>query len=77
MSKKKKKNFEDAFAELEEIAGELESGELPLDEAIEKYEKGVGALKECYRILGEAEKKIEILVKDVDGALAAEPLDEE
>ena len=69
----KKRKFEEAFKELEEIAGELEGGDIPLDEAIAKYEKGIKALKECYEILGEAEKRIEILSKELDGAMKAAP----
>lgn len=69
----KKRKFEEAFKELEEIAGQLESGDIPLDEAIAKYEKGIKALKECYEILGEAEKKIEILSKELDGAMKSAP----
>jgi exodeoxyribonuclease VII small subunit len=71
----KKIKFEEAFKELEEIAEALEAGELPLDEAIAKYEKGIKALKECYEILGEAEKRIEILSKELDGAMKAAPFD--
>jgi exodeoxyribonuclease VII small subunit len=69
----KKRKFEEAFKELEEITQSLEEGELTLDDAIAKYEKGIKALKECYEILGESEKRIEILSKELEGAVKAAP----
>lgn len=59
-----KTNFEDKIKELEEIAGELESGGLNLDESMKKFEAGMKLSKECTKILDEAEKKIMILVND-------------
>ncbi|MCZ6602078.1 MAG: exodeoxyribonuclease VII small subunit [Planctomycetota bacterium] len=67
-----KGKFEEAYAELERIIRALEGGETSLDESLEYYEKGVAALKTCHRILEEAEKKIEILVKDSQGELHEE-----
>jgi exodeoxyribonuclease VII small subunit len=66
MAKKKtatkpKISFEQNLVQLEEIVDGLESGDLPLEEAINKYEAGIVALKECYAILNEAEKKIETI----------------
>jgi len=69
----KKRKFEEAFKELEEITQSLEEGELTLDDAISKYEKGIKALKECYEILGESEKRIEILSKELEGAVKSAP----
>ena len=63
----KKKTFEDSLNELEEIAGELEAGDLPLEKAIAKYEQGVKAYKACRKFLDDARKRIEILVKDEQG----------
>jgi exodeoxyribonuclease VII small subunit len=60
---KKKANFEDALVRLEKIVDDLETGDLTLDLSIAKYESGVGALKECYDILRDAEKKVEILLQ--------------
>ena len=68
-------SFEEMMAKLDEIATELESGELPLEKAIERYEEGVGCYKECHRILAGAEKKVELLTKSADGALEAEPFE--
>ncbi|MCZ6692044.1 MAG: exodeoxyribonuclease VII small subunit [Planctomycetota bacterium] len=67
-----KGKFEEAYEELERIIRALEGGETSLDESLEYYEKGVAALKTCHRILEDAEKKIEILVKDSQGELHEE-----
>ena len=72
---KKEQTFEKSLAELEGIIAELEGGELPLDNMMEHYEKGVKALKMCRKVLDAAEKKIEILVKDKDDALKTEPFE--
>ena len=75
--KKKSQKFEDLLAELEETVRELEGGEIGLDEALAKYEKGILALKQCYDILRAAEKKIEILAKNPDGTLSTKPFEGE
>jgi len=72
---KKEPTFEESLAELEAIMAELEGGELPLEEMMKRYEKGVKALELCRKVLDRAEKKIEILVKNKDGELNAEPFD--
>lgn len=59
-----KTNFEDKINELEEIARELEDGNLNLDESIKKFEDGMKLSKECTKILDQAEKKIMILVNE-------------
>ncbi|NOZ22384.1 MAG: exodeoxyribonuclease VII small subunit [Planctomycetes bacterium] len=66
---KEKVKFEAAFSRLEELVGELESGELSLDDSLEKYGEAVKALKLCRKMLGDAEKKIEVLTKDEKGNL--------
>lgn len=55
--------FEDALAELEEIVAELEQGDAPLDEAIARFERGVALSRRCEDRLGEAEKKLAVLLK--------------
>lgn len=59
--------FEEALAKLEKIVGGLESGELPLEEAIAKYEEGMNLSKICSRKLETAREKIEILIKSDKG----------
>ena len=66
------KSFEDNLKELEEIAKNLESGNLNLEEAIKEFEKGMDLSKKCTEKLDEAEKKINILVQDENGNLTEE-----
>ena len=76
-SEKTKPKFEEALKSVEEVVRSLESGKLGLEESLEKYEAGIAALRTCYKILEEAEKKIQILVKEKDGSLTATDLDSE
>ncbi len=69
--------FEEALEKLETIAGQLESGDLPLEESLAKYEEGVKLVRICQKKLGEAKKKIEILIKTKDGKVKLEPFEEE
>jgi len=59
--------FEECLKELEKIVSKLESGNLGLAESLDQYEQGVGHLKNCYKLLDRAEKRIEI-VSGVDPA---------
>lgn len=63
----KKETFEDHLKQVEDVVRALESGKLGLEESIERYEIGIRAIKECYKILEAAEKKIQILAKERDG----------
>ena len=56
-----KKSFEKALTDLEGLVSELESGELALDDSIDKFEQGVKLYKNCKTLLGKAEKKISVL----------------
>jgi len=67
---KKCESFEEALAELELIAHDLESGELGLDESIARYEEGITYAQFCRKKLEEAERKIEILQKNKDGSVS-------
>ena len=69
------KTFEASLAELEEIVTKLEDGDLPLEASLELFEKGIRLSRACRERLTNAERRIEILVKDADGDLRAEPLD--
>ena len=60
--KKEEMKFEEAMNKLEEIAKELENGELTLDESVNKFEEGMKLSKKCTKILNEAEKKINLLI---------------
>lgn len=65
-------SFEDKMKKLEEIANELEKGELNLDDSVSKFEEGMKLSKECSEMLEKAEKKITMLIKDEDGNLSEE-----
>ena len=69
------KTFEASLTELEEIVTKLEDGDLPLEASLELFEKGIKLSRACRERLTNAERRIEILVKDADGDLRAEPLD--
>jgi exodeoxyribonuclease VII small subunit len=72
---KSKAKFEECLKNVEDVVRSLESGKLGLEESLEKYEAGVAALRSCYRILEEAEKKIQVLVKEKDGSLTPTDFD--
>lgn len=60
--------FEDALKGLEDIVERLEKGDLSLDETLSGYEEGIKLYKQCVGLLEDAEKKIQILVKNENGA---------
>lgn len=62
-------NFEDNMKQLEQIAGELEKGDLDLDASVKKFEEGKKISKECSEMLERAEKKITMLIKDNNGEM--------
>ena len=67
MSSTKKFNLEKSLAELEELVDELESGDLPLEKAMKKFEEGIKLTRGCQTALKEAEQKVEILLKSAGG----------
>jgi len=69
--------FEKDLEKLEEIVAALEEGELSLDDAMKRFEEGIKLAKRCEKALSEAEKKIEILTKNADGELEAQPFGDE
>jgi len=67
MSTAKPKTFESSLEELERIVRELEQGELPLERSLELFEQGVKLSRECQDRLNQAERRIEILMRDNQG----------
>lgn len=67
-------SFEESISKLEEIVERLEKGELPLEESVKLFEQGVKLSTACKDELDRAEGKVQMLVKQRDGSLAAEPL---
>jgi len=64
------KTFESSLAELEKIVEQLENGDLPLEESLKLFENGVKLSRECRERLSDAERRIEVLMKDGDGKLS-------
>ncbi len=71
------KKFEAAMARLEEIVNELEKGDLPLEQSLKLFEEGIKLSRICNKRLEEAERNVEILIKDKNGNIKAEPFEEE
>ena len=69
-------SFEDALAGLEDIVRSLEAGDVSLEDALAKYESGVGLLKHCYGQLRQAEQRILLLSgEDADGKPVTQPFE--
>ncbi|MHC4572121.1 MAG: exodeoxyribonuclease VII small subunit [Planctomycetota bacterium] len=70
MAKNQKKNdigkmtFEEAIKELTNIVGKIEQGQIPLQDSLEQYERGMALIKHCRGILQKAEKRIEKISKE-------------
>jgi exodeoxyribonuclease VII small subunit len=60
-------NFEGAMDRLEKIVEQMESGKLPLEEVIVRYEEGMKLVKICQERLANAEQKIEIITRNSGG----------
>jgi exodeoxyribonuclease VII small subunit len=61
-------HLEKSLTDLEALVERLESGELPLQKALEEFERGVRLKKACQLALAEAEQKVEILLKGTEDA---------
>ncbi|WCN08338.1 exodeoxyribonuclease VII small subunit [Marinomonas mediterranea] len=61
------RHFEDNLSELENIVTQLESNQLPLEDALKAFEKGVKLSKDCQTVLTQAEQKVQILVEKQEG----------
>ena len=68
-----KKTFEQSLKQLEQIVQELESGDLPLEKALKKFEEGIQLSKLCSQTLDETEQKISILLKGQNGEVIEKP----
>jgi exodeoxyribonuclease VII small subunit len=60
-------NFEGAMDRLEKIVEQMESGKLPLEDLIVRYEEGMNLVKICQERLANAEQKIEIIARNSAG----------
>ena len=69
--------YDAVVARLERVVGELESGQLTLEQSIDKFAEGVKLATEATRKLDEAERRIELLVRNADGSEEEVPFDPE
>jgi exodeoxyribonuclease VII small subunit len=75
MSTKKTIDLEKALGDLETLVEELESGDLPLEKAMQKFEDGIKLTRSCQSALKDAEQKVEVLLKSAGGKEALEDFD--
>ncbi len=75
MAKKKGEQFEDSLKRLQAIVEKMERGDLPLEEAVEAYTEGIRLVQVCHQKLEEAENRVQVLLKDQQGAWSATPLE--
>jgi exodeoxyribonuclease VII small subunit len=68
-----KKTFELSLKQLENIVHELESGDLPLELAIRKFEEGIELSKFCSQKLEQTERRITLLMKNSSGEIIEKP----
>jgi len=73
----KKKTFEKAMEQLEQVVADLETGDIPLDKALKKFEEGMVLSKYCADRLDETEKKVSLLLADSQGQLQEHDFSEE
>ena len=70
------RTFEASLEALEQIVRQLEDGDLPLDKSLELFEQGIRLSRECQERLSQAERRIEILLRDNQGRPVATPFKE-
>jgi exodeoxyribonuclease VII small subunit len=70
--KAKENNFEATLADLEELVAKLESGDLPLDEALKQFELGVKLTRECQQQLQSAQQRVQVLLQQSGAAQLAD-----
>ena len=66
-TKEQPKSFEASLEALERIVRQLESGDLPLEKSLELFEQGIRLSRECQERLSQAERRIEVLLRDNQG----------
>jgi exodeoxyribonuclease VII small subunit len=69
--------FESAMEQLENIVRELESGEMPLETALKKFEEGIKLSQFCSEKLNESEQKISLLMERANGTVESVPFNPE
>ena len=69
------KTFEASLEALEQIVRDLEHGDLPLEKSLELFEQGIRLSRECQERLSQAERRIEILLRDNQGRPVTAPFE--
>jgi exodeoxyribonuclease VII small subunit len=69
--------FEEALAELEGLVQRLEQGELPLEESLAAFERGMALVRQLGTRLDDISRRVEVLLRAADGSLATRPLADE
>ena len=69
--------FEEKLAQVRAIMDGIESGKLPLEEAVRQYERGIGILNGLDRELGEMKRRITVIQEGPDGTAEEKPLEAE
>ena len=77
MAPKKKVTFEERLAQVEALIGEMESGALPLEDALRRYEEGMSALTALEKELQSAQQRLTVLRRAADGTEEEVPLEDE
>ena len=77
MAPKSKPTFEKSINDLEKIVKALESGDLPLEKALDKFEVGIRLSRYCNELLDEAEKRVTLLMADGDGQTVETPFNQD
>jgi exodeoxyribonuclease VII small subunit len=69
------KSFEASLEALEEIVHQLEGGDLPLEKSLELFEDGIRLSRQCQERLSQAERRIELLLRDNQGRPVVSPFE--
>ena len=69
-------SFEAALAELEDLVGRMETGELPLQESLAVYQRGAALLAYCQSALKDAQQQVQVMEKGLLQPFAADDVDD-
>ena len=64
-----RKTFEEELRELETLVAQLDSGELSLEDSLQAFERGIALMRSLNQRLDQAERKVEVLMRDAQGEL--------
>ena len=70
------RSFEASLEALEKIVHQLENGDLPLEKSLDLFEQGIRLSRECQDRLNQAERRIEVLLRDNQGRTVVSPYNE-